>query len=47
MQLSYMDLYKNGFAYDYEVETKQNRIILISDESAGYVSVKIESNRDK
>lgn len=47
MQLSYMDLYKNGFAYDYEVETKQNRIILISDWSAGYVSVKIESSRDK
>lgn len=47
MQLSYADLYKSGFAYDYEVETKQNRIKLMSDWSVGYVSVNIESNRDK
>lgn len=47
MQLNYTNLYKNGFDYDYEVETKQNRITLISDWSAGYVSVRIESNRDK
>ena len=47
MQLSSAFLYKNGFDYAYEVETKQNRITLISDWSAGYVSVRIESNRDK
>ena len=47
MQLNYTDLYKNYFYYAYEVETKQNRVELISDWSAGYVSVTIESSRDK
>ena len=47
MQLNYTNSYKNGFAYAYEVETKQNRIILISDWSAEEVGVMIESSRDK
>ena len=46
MQLSYMNLYKNGFDYDYEVETEQSRIEFSSDESSKSVTVYIESNRD-
>ena len=46
MQLSYMNLYKNGFDYDYEVETEQSRIEFSSDESSKSVTVNIESNRD-
>ena len=46
MQLSYMNLYKNGFDYTYEIETEQSRIEFSSDESSKSVTVYIESNRD-
>ena len=47
MQLSSAFLYKNGFDYTYEIETKQNRIILSADDSVEYIGISIEENSDK
>lgn len=47
MQLSSAFLYKNGFDYTYEIETKQNRITLSADDSVEYISISIEGNSDK